>query len=117
MQAQEEQEEEEVVVDPDRAREGLREAMITVLAAAAVVVVVVVVEETTLLNRYLPPSQECSVMNVRCIDFMGTFLRMFGRQCTRISVKQRVASCSAQVTHDRLLSHHAILLYLRLIIY
>ena len=96
-----------MVVDLVRARADTREAMITVLAAA--VVVVVVVEGMISLNLFLPPSQECSVKNVPCIDSMGTFLRMCGRQCTRISVKQRAASCSAQVTPNRLLSHHAYL--------
>jgi hypothetical protein len=89
--------------------------MITVLVAA--VVIVVVVEEMSSLNPFLHPSQECSVKNVPCIDFMGTFLRMFGRQCTGISVKRRVASCSAQVTPDRLQSHYAVLCFFYSIIY
>ena len=96
------------MVDLVRAQEGIREATITVLVAAAAVVVVVV-EGTTSLNPFPPHSQECSVKNVPCIDFMGTFHRMFGRQSTGISVRRRAVSCSAQVSCHRLHCHCAII--------
>ena len=78
-----------------KAEEDTRRAMKTAATAA---VVVVVVEEMTSLNLFPHPSPECSVKNVPCIDFMGMFRRMFGRQYTKIFVKQKAVSCFAQVT-------------------
>ena len=71
--------------------------VIIVTYPMVLVLTTVIVTAIILSSHCHPDLQECSVMNVICIDCMGMFLRMFVKLFIKISVKLRVASCFAQV--------------------